>query len=162
MRQRRGTVTAPSRSRARRRTAGVLASLLAWAAAAHAAAAEIAGDWRMIDERTGAFQSIVRIEVRAGVAEAHILRLAPEANGQRCERCRGNLRDRPLKGLRIVHDLRPEGARWGGGKILDPESGKLYDCEARLADDGAVLEVRGFVGIPAFGKTMRWQRERAL
>ena len=158
----RSTASSPSRARPRACVALGWALASSLCAVAPATAAEISGDWRMVDERTGAFQSIVRIEVRFGVAEARILRLAPEAVGQRCERCRGDLRNRPLKGLRIVHDLRPQGARWGGGKILDPESGKLYDCEARLAEDGAVLEIRGFVGIPAFGKTLRWQREHAL
>ncbi len=159
---RRSSIHAPDRSVPTGGRAAASALAMALAAAAPAAAAEIAGDWRMVNERTGAFQSVVRMEVRAGVAEARILRLAPDAAHQRCERCRGDLQDRPLQGLRIVRDLRPQGARWGGGKILDPESGKVYDCEVRLAEDGAVLEVRGFVGLPAFGKTMRWHRERAL
>ena len=46
-----------------------------------------------------------------------------------------------------------------GGRILDPESGRIYDCEMRLADDGTTLVVRGYVGLPAFGRTLRWVRE---
>jgi len=43
-----------------------------------------------------------------------------------------------------------------GGRILDPENGKTYKCRIKLVDD--VLEVRGYIGIPALGRTQKWYR----
>jgi len=129
-------------------------------AAVEAAEKAIAGEWRMVNAHTGALQSIVRVDVRAGIAEARIVELAPDARETRCQRCSGALQGQPLVGLAIVSDLRHEGGSWSGGKILDPETGRVYDCRARLSADGKVLEVRGYLGLPAFGRTLRWERER--
>jgi uncharacterized protein (DUF2147 family) len=47
---------------------------------------------------------------------------------------------------------------WKGGTIYDPEDGKTYKCQLKF-DSPAVLNVRGYVGIPALGKTMKWTKE---
>jgi len=70
------------------------------------------------------------------------------------------LRSRPVLGLEIVSGMTYEGdGRWRGGTIYDPANGKTY--RATMALDGAgddTLDVRGFVGIPLFGRTTTWQR----
>ena len=47
---------------------------------------------------------------------------------------------------------------WIGGTIYDPEEGKIYKCKLSF-ESPAKLKVRGYVGIPAFGKTMYWTKE---
>lgn len=75
------------------------------------------------------------------------------------------LRKRPLLGLPFmvgfVYD--EENKKWSGGTIYDPEVGKNYKCEMQISlkegtDDTYVLGVRGYIGIPAFGRTTIWNR----
>jgi len=52
-----------------------------------------------------------------------------------------------------------DGASWGGGQILDPENGKIYRVTLTPRDGGQKLEVHGYIGIPAVGRSQTWQRE---
>ena len=61
-----------------------------------------------------------------------------------------------MEGLRIVWDMQPDGDQWGGGRILDPESGKVYKAKMKLIADGSQLEVRGSVAF--FGRSQFWHR----
>ena len=45
-----------------------------------------------------------------------------------------------------------------GGDILDPNNGKVYQSKMKLIDNGARLEVRGFIGISLLGRTQTWSR----
>jgi uncharacterized protein (DUF2147 family) len=42
--------------------------------------------------------------------------------------------------------------------ILDPNSGDVYECKVKATGDR--LEVRGFIGIAAFGRSQTWKRFR--
>ncbi len=46
---------------------------------------------------------------------------------------------------------------WVGGQIYDPDSGDTYKCKMWLKSDDK-LNVRGYVGIPAFGRSEVWTR----
>lgn len=47
---------------------------------------------------------------------------------------------------------------WVGGEIYDPEDGKTYSCKLKF-ETATKLKVRGYVGIPAFGKTLIWEKQ---
>lgn len=67
------------------------------------------------------------------------------------------LRGRSLCGLVIGKDfesVRPNRAE--GGKLYDPESGKTYT--GSMTREGDKLKLRGYVGIPLFGRTETWTR----
>ncbi len=67
------------------------------------------------------------------------------------------LRNRPLCGLRIGADFSqsdPQHAR--GGRLYDPKSGRTYRGQMTAA--GNLLELRGYVGLPLFGRTETWMR----
>lgn len=66
-------------------------------------------------------------------------------------------KDRPILGLRLLLDFVHEGDAWEGGKIYDPRSGKYYSGSIKLLDDGK-MEVRGYVGFAALGKSVVWSR----
>jgi uncharacterized protein (DUF2147 family) len=69
-----------------------------------------------------------------------------------------NMKNRPLIGLRIMQGFSEQGdATWGGGSCYDPKSGKSYRGKIRLAAPDR-LELRGFIGIPLFGRTSVWTR----
>ena len=46
-----------------------------------------------------------------------------------------------------------------GGEILDPDSGKIYRSKVRLIDDGKKLSVRGYIDVPALGRSQNWVRQ---
>ena len=67
------------------------------------------------------------------------------------------LRGRPLCGLQIGKDFQPKGAdRAQGGELYDPKSGKTYT--GSMTREGDKLKLRGYVGIPLFGRTETWNR----
>ena len=47
---------------------------------------------------------------------------------------------------------------WIGGEIYDPEEGKTYKCKMKF-ESPSKLKVRGYIGVPALGKTMYWTKE---
>ena len=68
------------------------------------------------------------------------------------------LRSRPIVGLPLLSGFEPditEAGRWTEGKIYNPEDGETYSCTMELLPDGR-LEVRGYVGLPIFGKSQIW------
>jgi len=68
------------------------------------------------------------------------------------------LKNRDLLGLVILHDFKYTGSAWEDGKIYDPKSGKTYDCILKVKDNNKILEIRGYVGVPMFGRTATWTR----
>ena len=68
------------------------------------------------------------------------------------------LRKRPLIGLQIMHGFTEQGDNtWGNGSCYDPKNGKSYRGKIRLTAHDR-LELRGFIGIPLFGRTSVWTR----
>ena len=69
-----------------------------------------------------------------------------------------SLRDRKVCGLWMLGQFVPDGPdSWKNGWIYDPASGKTYKSVMQLASDGT-LHVRGYVGIPLFGRSEIWTR----
>lgn len=66
------------------------------------------------------------------------------------------LQTRTLINLVILSDFTYKNSEYTGGKIYDPQSGKTYKCNMKLA--GNELNIRGYVGIPMFGRTSVWTR----
>lgn len=69
------------------------------------------------------------------------------------------LRGQPLTGLRLLTGLRYDATanKWTGGQIYNTSNGRSYHCEVRM--EGADrLVLRGYVGIPLFGKDTTWSR----
>jgi uncharacterized protein (DUF2147 family)/peptidoglycan/LPS O-acetylase OafA/YrhL len=70
------------------------------------------------------------------------------------------LRKRPLTGLTILRELRPEPETpgvWSGGEIYDPSSGRTYRAVIEPAGTDR-LHLRGYLGIRWLGRTTTWVR----
>jgi len=67
------------------------------------------------------------------------------------------LRERPVIGVQILTGLKPAGDAWTGGAIYDPGSGSTYHCTLSLEGENR-LRLRGYVGVPLFGRTTTWIR----
>ncbi|MGH8500948.1 MAG: DUF2147 domain-containing protein [Gammaproteobacteria bacterium] len=119
------------------------------------------GRWKTIDDDTGKATSIIRIrnidgELRGWIAR--VLKTREEGALPTCTLCEGELKDAPVQGLRFMWGLKREGDAWTGGQIVDPETGKIYNAKIELQDHGRELLVRGYIGIPLFGRTQTWER----
>ncbi len=71
------------------------------------------------------------------------------------------LRGRPLCGLQLMGGFDPAKRRdnkLDGGWVYDPETGKKYSALLTLVDPDHV-KLRGYIGIPLFGRTVNLHRE---
>jgi uncharacterized protein (DUF2147 family) len=89
------------------------------------------GRWKSVDDATGEVKSVVNISEEHGKVYGKIESILDPSSTDpdpRCVHCQGELKNRPLVGLRILWDLQKDGAQWSGRKVLDPASGRIYKC----------------------------------
>lgn len=68
------------------------------------------------------------------------------------------LRKDPICGMKILKDFEKVGAGdWDSGTIYKADDGDVYKANLELQEDGT-LRLRGYVGVPMFGKTQIWSR----
>jgi uncharacterized protein (DUF2147 family) len=71
------------------------------------------------------------------------------------------LHTRSLCGLRIGQDFHlASPGKAEGGTLYDPKSGKTY--RGTMSSSGDQLNLRGYVGIPLFGRSETWTRTSPL
>lgn len=119
------------------------------------------GLWQQRDDRKGDVRSVIRIEQVGDELIGTIVQAFPrpgEPTDLKCIKCPGEFKDKPIVGLRFMWGLKGQGRAWDGGRVLDPDDGKIYRVKLRLADDGRTLEVRGYVGFSMLGRSQTWQR----
>ncbi len=69
-------------------------------------------------------------------------------------------RSRPILGLQIVNDFIFAGENvWKDGTVYDPKNGNTYRGRMTLVSPNT-LALRGFIGIPLFGRSTTWTREK--
>ena len=119
----------------------------------------IEGTWITQDDETGRKKSEVLIYKENGKLYGKITNLLlPEDEGKKCVNCKGKNKNQPIEGMIIIKDLELEDDTWEDGTILDPKSGKVYDCYIGFQDDNT-LKVRGFLGFSLLGRTQIWKRK---
>ena len=143
----------------RGRLALALVLLLVGSIAAWAQPASPVGIWRTFSDRTGQESGKVRIWDQNGLLYGRIIGiLDPAKRDAVCQKCTDDRRGQKVMGMQIIRGMKPDGAQWDGGEILDPENGSTYRCIMRLEDGGRKLIVRGFIGISLFGRSQTWLR----
>lgn len=122
-----------------------------------------AGRWQTIDDETGKPKSIVEIQqADDGTLSGKVAQILQSDHGPNplCTECEGERKNQPITGMTILWDLKPDGEQaWNDGTILDPSKGKTYRAKAKLLEGGNKLEVRGYIGIEALGRTQTWIRQ---
>ncbi len=69
-----------------------------------------------------------------------------------------SMRNVPLKGYRILKDfVYKEKDEWSDGTIYDPENGTVYSCVINMKDNN-VINIRGYIGVKALGRTDSWKK----
>ncbi|KAF7276607.1 hypothetical protein GWI33_010036 [Rhynchophorus ferrugineus] len=116
--------------------------------------------WKTIDDNTGKTKALVEFQKQSnGSYTATIKKLLDPNAAKICDKCSGAQKGKPMEGLTIVHNLKAQSAtKFDGGSILDPKSGKTYKMKAEVADGGKKLQVRGYIGVAALGRTQTWHR----
>jgi len=116
------------------------------------------GTWKNIDDEDGKVKSHLEVYWEDGVLKAKVAKLLDNATVTVCKKCKGEKKDKPLVGMEIMWDLTADGDNeWAGGTIMDPKNGKEYKCKIELEEKDK-LKVRGYVGVPTFGRTQYWYR----
>lgn len=119
------------------------------------------GLWKTIDDKTGQPKSLVRITESNGVLTGKVeklMRKPDEDQNPLCTECEGELKDKPVLGMTILNGLKKDGAEWSGGTILDPKNGKTYKSKLAVIEGGKKLSLRGYIGVPMFGRSQVWER----
>lgn len=119
------------------------------------------GFWQSVDEHTNTPKAIIQIFANAdGTLSGKIVKKLLPAGGDTCSKCQGPLHDAPFIGLPILTGMKAVDKTWEGGSIIDPANGKTYHCHMQVFH-GQQLEVRGYVGMPMFGRSQIWKRVSA-
>ncbi len=117
------------------------------------------GQWTTIDDKTQKPKSVVEIyQAKDGSLAGRVAEILHSERGPNpvCDKCTGDRKDKPVKGMVILWGIKQKGDVWEGGQILDPASGKVYSVKVTPVDDGRKLEVRGFMGFSLLGRTQTW------
>lgn len=117
------------------------------------------GLWQNIDDETKKPKALIRITEQGGVLTGRIEKILTDKPDAVCEACTDDRKGKPVQGMTILTGLKKDGEAWGGGEILDPNNGRIYRVNLKLADGGRRLDVRGFIGFAAFGRTQTWIRQ---
>ena len=116
--------------------------------------------WQTVDEKTGEKKAIIQLSENSGQVSGKIIKVLDSKKAKaNCEKCTGSLKNKPIEGLQILTGMRADGTnQWSNGKLVDPETGKIYSGKINLSDNGQSLKLRGYVGSPVFGRSQTWQR----
>ena len=117
------------------------------------------GIWKTVDDNNGDIRYEMELYLtEEGKLEGRVHKLMREDAPITCDRCPGEKKDAPLIGMVIVWDLKQDGSKWEGGRIMDPENGKTYNCYIKLESEEK-LKIRGYIGLAALGRTQYWYRK---
>jgi uncharacterized protein (DUF2147 family) len=145
----------------KRKTMLMWSLLLVSGASANAFAEGAVGRWKTIDDKTGQVKSIVEIsQASNGSLTGKVVEILKSDKGPNpvCDGCSGERKGKPIKGMTILWNLKPDGAnQWAGGTILDPANGKTYKSKAELQPGGGKLDVSGCIAFICRAQT--WVRE---
>jgi len=136
--------------------------LIAFCAVSFTYAQGIVGKWKTVDDATGETKGVVEFykendKIFGRVVK--ILHLNPEKQNEVCSNCKDDRKGKRILGMVILKNfMYTESDYYRGGKVLDPENGKEYQCYIKMLSDNK-LKLRGFIGIPLIGRTQYWYRE---
>ena len=125
-------------------------------------AEDITGLWQTIDDKTGAPKGQVEIRKENDTYVGKIVKITPRLGytpKEICVDCPAPYTNKPILGLDSLTGLKhSSGNNYTGGRILDPNTGKVYNMKAKLSSNGKRLHLRGYLGISALGRNQIWIR----
>jgi len=119
------------------------------------------GYWQTRDKKTNNPSGVVRVYYRKGMFYGKIIRIYRQ-NGHlptdRCVKCTGANKNKRILGILTIRDMVYQNGVYRNGRVLDPNNGKEYHARMWVTDNGQQLKLRGYIGIPLFGRTAVWHR----
>ena len=127
-------------------------------------AEDITGLWQTIDDKTGAPKGQVEIRKEAtGTFVGKVTKITPRTGytpKEICVDCPAPYTNKPILGMDVLTGLKQgQGSNYVNGRILDPNTGKIYSMKAKLSANGKRLHLRGYVGVSVLGRNQIWIRE---
>jgi uncharacterized protein (DUF2147 family) len=119
--------------------------------------AQLIGRWTAMGDMDYKPKAIIQIYEEDGKLHGRVEKILPAATTTICKNCDGDLKNKPIAGMVILTDLVKTETGGKDGKILDPGSGNTYSCYLELESPDK-LKLRGYIGLPAFGRTQYWFR----
>ncbi|WP_151980719.1 DUF2147 domain-containing protein [Acinetobacter guerrae] len=127
-------------------------------------AQDISGIWQNIDDKTGSSKALIEIRKDSnGAYIGKIIKVTPRPGytpKENCINCPAPYTNKPILGMDVLTGLQHDkDLDYKGGKIIDPLSGKIYSMKAKLSPNGKRLQLRGYIGVSALGRTQIWIRQ---
>ncbi|MBU2997437.1 DUF2147 domain-containing protein [Cellulophaga baltica] len=122
-------------------------------------AQEVFDEWKTIDDRTGKPKGIIKIYKKNGELYGDVVSILEEGKeNAKCEKCEGDLKDKPVIGMTIIKGAVDNGdGEWKGKYLFDPEQAMTFRCKIWLNPDNPdELKVRGYLAF--IYRTQTWQR----
>jgi len=118
------------------------------------------GVWKYYEDEQvrGVFETWID---KSGRLNAKVVRWffrAGETPRRTCVGCLGSRAGKKITGLHFLWGLKGKGLNWSGGEMLDPMSGFIFNCRAKLNEQGNLLTIHYYWGLSALGKTIEWYR----
>ena len=119
----------------------------------------VEGIWTTFDEDTGKADSLVKIWIDEGELKGKVIQLIePDEENPTCTECEGDFKDQPILGMQFIWGLTEDDGVWDDGSILDPGNGSVYSSKITVIEEGAKLDVRGYIGFAFAGRSTVWSR----
>jgi uncharacterized protein (DUF2147 family) len=139
---------------------------------AAAGADPVEGYWISVDDKTREDTAGWHIYAENGVLYGRIVSVAGFPQDARAIACKasypdfplpGSVNEMPVVGSPWIYALRQDReGQWSGGRIIDPNDGKIYGCRIVFHPAGGrrnpvdTLEMRGLIG--PFGRSQYWRK----
>ncbi len=119
----------------------------------------ILGKWKTIDDEDGSAKSIVYIyKATNGKYYGKIEKLFKDPD-KLCTKCQGNNKNKPILGMIIINGMELKNDELTNGTILDPNNGKVYNCNISYDYKTKHLKVRGSLDKAGWlGRNQTWIR----
>ncbi len=114
--------------------ASILSTALLLLSSASLAGEGVLGFWKTIDDETREAKSIVHVYQYQGKVYGRVVKILKNKGAK------AKLPGAPsIEGMDIIWDLKKDGEKYSGGEVLDPEKGKVYDCQLWRERDNLIL-----------------------
>lgn len=137
----------------------VTASALLFAHSAHSQS--IFGKWKTIDDRTGKPKAVVEVYEEDGLVYGKIDTILEKGReNAKCIKCKGERKDKPIVGMKIIEGLKKnDNGEYKGKTLFDPEQAMTFRCKIWLnSDNPDKLMVRGYLAF--IYRTQTWIRHK--
>lgn len=119
------------------------------------------GKWKTIDDITGKIEAEVEVWIENNELKGQVVTVFNDSgidSAVLCTKCSGELKNKPITGMKIMWGFSKKDNKWIDGKILDPANGKIYNCTLELQTKDK-LKVFGYIDIIVkIGRSQVWHR----